>query len=124
MGLFILLVILRMVLRRTWLAATVLVMLVLLPVFAGGVVSGRIPLSVAIAFAVQLTASVVVMVRFGILPLAVMLMVSDWLSTFPLTSDLSVWYADKVLITVALVAGVAIWSFRVTLAGRKVLSDD
>jgi hypothetical protein len=124
MGLFILLVILRLVLQRTWLAAGAIVMLFMIPIFLGGVMSGRIPPSVFVEFFVNLSLSVIVMVRFGILPLVVTFLVSDWLSTFPLTSDLSVWYADKVLIAVGLVAAAAIWSFRVTLAGRRVVHDD
>ena len=96
----------------------------IVPVFFGGVMSGRIPTSVFLASVVLLIAIAVAMVRFGILPLVVMLLVYDWLSTFPLTLDLRVWYSSKVLIAKAAVAAATIWSFRHALGGRRVLRAD
>lgn len=105
-----LLLLLRMILRKTWLAAAVLVALV--AAFAGPVVG-----LYAIPF-------VWVMIRYGVLPSALTLVVAAETNNWPLTSDLSAWYADKGLIVVALLVALAAWAFRNALAGRKVLQGD
>src|ERR1022692_4476875 len=61
------------------------------------------------------------MIRFGILPFTLVLLLQIVGSQAPLTSDLSAWYASKGLIVVALVLALAVWSFRHALGGRKVL---
>ena len=64
------------------------------------------------------------MIRFGILPHTVMILLNIVGSQAPLTSDLSAWYASKGLIVVALFLTLALWSFRHALGGRKVLPGD
>jgi hypothetical protein len=64
------------------------------------------------------------MIRFGILPHAVMILVSIIASAAPLTSDLSASYASNGLIVVTLALALAVWSFRHALGGRKVLHGD
>ena len=64
------------------------------------------------------------MIRFGILPLTLVLLLQIVGSQAPLTSDLSAWYASKGLIVVALILALAVWSFRNALGGRKVLKGD
>ena len=64
------------------------------------------------------------MVRFGILPYTLVLLLQIVMNQAPLTSDLSAWYASKGLVVVALVLGLAVWSFRNALGGRKVLHGD
>jgi hypothetical protein len=65
-----------------------------------------------------------VMIRFGILPFTLVLLLEVVAGQAPLTSDLSAWYASKGLIVVALVLALAVWSFRHALGGRKVLKGD
>jgi hypothetical protein len=64
------------------------------------------------------------MIRLGILPVILVLVLQNVGSEAPLTSDLSAWYASKGLIVVALVLALAVWSFRNALGGRKVLQGD
>ena len=58
------------------------------------------------------------------LPSAVMILIAETTSNWPLTADPSAWYADKSLVVIALILGLAVWSFRHALGGRKVLQDD
>jgi len=108
----------RALLRNTWLTAAALIPLV---VFA--VIVTAPPGYAAIAFLFSLPV-LWVMIRFGVLPCVLMLLVASTTSNWPLTSDFSAWYADKGLIVVALVLALAVWSFRNALGGRKVLRDD
>ena len=43
------------------------------------------------------------------------------LGYFPLTLELSAWYADRSLLAIAVVLGLALYGFRVSLAGRPLL---
>jgi hypothetical protein len=51
-------------------------------------------------------------IRFGILPITLVIWLQLVGSQAPLTSDLSAWYASKGLIVVALILALAVWSFR------------
>ena len=64
-----------------------------------------------------------VTLHFGILPGTLVVIFGTGVSSLPLTSDFSAWYASRGLFVVALALVLAIWSFRNALAGRKVLSD-
>src|ERR1022692_4453661 len=82
------------------------------------------PLLATVLAVVVLSSSLWVMIRFGILPFTLVLLLQIVGSQAPLTSDLSAWYASKGLIVVALVLALAVWSFRHALGGRKVLQGD
>jgi len=109
----------RLMFRNTWAAAAAFVAL-----FGGLDVATAVnPFSGVLYAAAEYSLFVWVMIRFGILPLALVTL-SIILVGVPLTSDLSAWYADKGLIVVALILGLAVWSFRNALGGRKVLKGD
>jgi serine/threonine protein kinase len=112
-----LLLLFRVILRHTWLAAAALVALMAL-FLGGGNPEGTV-------FGLFLSLLwVFVLIRFGVLPFAVTFLVAVETFNWPLTLDLSAWYADKGLIVVALLLALAVWSFRNALAGRKVLQGD
>ena len=114
MGLLFLFMFFRLLLRNTWAAAAVIAALgVVLGVTASGPVAG-------VAAAVQLSLLLWLMLRFGILPGALFLLISGLMHT-PLTSDVSAWYASRGLTIVALTLALAVWSFRKALGGRQVL---
>ena len=50
--------------------------------------------------------------------------VAQVLVAFPLTFDLSAWYSEASLFALGTVLVLAVWSFRVALAGRSVLRDE
>jgi serine/threonine-protein kinase len=110
---------LRLVLRNTWAAAAVCVVL-------DGLanLSAPDPFLSAVLGMMLISSGLWVMIRFGILPLALLILLELVGLQAPLTSDLSAWYASKGLIVVALILGLAVWSFRNALGGRKVIKED
>ena len=51
------------------------------------------------------------MIRFGLVALAVALLTSSMLNRFPITLDLRLWYADLTLLVVAVVLAIAFYGF-------------
>jgi hypothetical protein len=64
----------------------------------------------------------VVLLRFGLLPLVVMMFGSPLLDHTPLTLDAASWYAPNSWLVLAYVTGLAVYAFRAALAGRPMLS--
>jgi len=115
LGLFFLFLLLRVVLRRTWLAALAMIALL---AFVGG--QGPVT-AVAVLFAVlSACLTLAVSMRFGMLALTVTIIVNSSFVRYPMTSNFSAWYAPLGLLEVALLLAVSVWSFRNALGGRKV----
>ena len=107
----------RLLLRNTWVATAVIVALgVVLGVTAAGPLAG-------VLVAVQFSLLLWVMLRFGILPGTLLLLIAGLVSASPPTSAVSAWYASRGLITMALTLALAVWSFNRALGGRKVLKE-
>jgi len=51
-------------------------------------------------------------------------MTENFLGSSPLTLDVSRWYSGYSLVVLLLVAALAAWGFRTTLAGRPLLKDE
>jgi hypothetical protein len=64
------------------------------------------------------------LIRFGVLPLAVSIVVEYLLDSFPITSDFSAWYAGASILALATVLAIGLWSFRVALGGRELWKED
>jgi serine/threonine-protein kinase len=119
---FFLFFLLRVILRRTWLAAGVVVALAGFgAAFAGG---NQNPWTLGIFGAVQIGAGVAILVYYGVLPMVLMIFVSSVVPQSPLTTDLSAWYAGSMLTTLAIVLAIALWGFRAALGGRTVWKSD
>ena len=119
MGVFFLLILLRLVLRYTWVAAAAVVGLRAVVAWSGGDAGA----SGVFADAVSVSLVLLVTLRFGILPGTLIVIFRTLVGTLPLTSDFSAWYASRGLTAVALTLVLAVWSFRHALGGRKVLSE-
>jgi hypothetical protein len=106
---------LRAVLRKEWLAAAVFVLIWTVPAFfSGGLITG--------AFALVLSAAeIFVFLRFGLLALVFANYFGHCLE-FPLTADSSAWYAGTSLFVLLVLAAIAIYGFRIALAGRPMFS--
>ena len=104
----------RTALRRDWVAALVVTAfpVVLLP--------GPDPLS-RIALGSLVALGILVLLRFGLLPLVAATFVHWVLLYFPITSDFSAWYSGASLIALGTILALAVWSFRAALGGRKLL---
>jgi serine/threonine-protein kinase len=111
---------LRAICRKDWLAGLVQIFLIAAPIAHG---SAR-PWVVA-GFLGGLSAVLILVVtRYGVMPLAVALFVEGLLSNLPLTTNFSGWYAGATIFAVVLLALASIWSFRVALAGRSLLREE
>jgi hypothetical protein len=115
---FVLFLLLRLLLRRTWLAVAVIVVMIAGVNVATGysLAASTLVIAVALLF-------IAVSIRFGMLALTASLLFVT-VQRFPLTSHFSAWFAPQGWMEVALVLAVALWSFRNALGGRKVLKGE
>jgi len=67
---------------------------------------------------------VFLLVRFGILALAIGLFVTSLLLNYPMTLDFSRWYANRSAFALAVLLGMAVYGFRSALGGRPVLGKN
>ena len=113
---FILLLGLKALLRKDWLAAIVFVALYALPIgLNSSYVAVELPTQI-LAYAVAL----LIVYRFGLVPLACAIFTINMLGNVPFTTDLSAWYfTDSVLALLSVVA-LAGWGFYHSLGGEPV----
>lgn len=112
---FILLLGLKGILRKDWLAAIAFVAIYAVP---RGLASSYVRVELPALILVYAIA-VLIVYRFGLVPLAVAIFTIDMLSRVPLTADTSAWwFTDSVLALLSVVA-IAGWGFYHSLAGDK-----
>ncbi|MGH9592542.1 MAG: hypothetical protein ACRD5L_05580, partial [Bryobacteraceae bacterium] len=116
---FFLFLLLRVVLRRTWLAALAMIGLLAL---TGGLGSFRLVWFLVGLLSACLTLAV--SMRFGMLAMTVAIIANASFNRYPITSNFSEWYAPLGLMEVALLLAVAVWSFRNALGGRRVWTGE
>ncbi|HEV7500264.1 MAG TPA: hypothetical protein VGQ33_09690, partial [Vicinamibacteria bacterium] len=117
---FFTLFLLRVLLRRPWLAAVAFVVL-----FATPHVLGARHLAVEAPTAIAIYAiAVLAGLRFGLLTLAVGIWTVDLMLSIPFTASLGSWYAGPTLFAVATILGATVWGFRTALAGRPLWSAE
>ena len=73
---------------------------------------------------VQFTTLAFMLTRFGIVSTFVGIVVANLLLGFPLTTDMSAWYAGPAIFAVALIAAGAIYAFRGAIAGRPLFREE
>ena len=108
---------LRLLLRRTWLAIAVFMGLILIVYSAGSP-----PISYMAHF-FNITLWLFVLFRFGWISAMVALVVTDLLMNFPLTFDLSAWYSSSAVPAVLMIAALTAYGFKISLAGRPAFKD-
>jgi serine/threonine-protein kinase len=115
-----LLFVLRVVLRKEWAAAAVCVLGAGLLNSAGtSYPAVDLPINL-----LQAAVAVFVLMRFGLVALIAQSVVSDFLLGLPRTLDFSLWYAPMGMLPLVIVALVAFYGFRVSLAGRPLFQTD
>jgi hypothetical protein len=62
--------------------------------------------------------AVVIVFRFGLVPLACAAFTVDLLASLPVTSDLSAWYMPAVILALLSVVALAAWAFYQSLGGE------
>jgi hypothetical protein len=116
-----LLFVLREILRKEWLAATACVLLVAVIFKGSGIVNPWIDVP---AILLLCALNIGALLRYGMLALMVVGLISSCLLDLPRTLDLSAWYAGIGLAPLVAVGLVAIFGFRTSLAGRPFLRED
>ena len=114
---FLALSVLRLLTRRSWLAGGAFAILAT-TVYAS--TYGPVGMAaVAVGWGLQLF----FLFRFGWVTFIVTLVVSNILKTFPLTLDPASWYSHLTLLSLLLVGGLTLWSFKVSLGDRPAFGD-
>jgi hypothetical protein len=115
---FFLFFIARLLVRKDWIAASVIVIL-------GAVTNNGAdhPYFTLFAAAVVWLTIIWVLRRFGLVALVVGLVVQNVLIVFPVTSHLSRWYASPGLTGIVAIAALAIYGFRTALAGQPIFTS-
>jgi hypothetical protein len=112
--------VLRVLLRRDWLAAAVFTLIGMGMGLSSDIPAIDVPLA-AISFLVV----PLVLLRFGLLALIATFLTNALLfASSALTLDTSRWYFGHSLIVLLLVAALAAWAFQTTLAGRPLVKDE
>ena len=107
--------VLRLVLRRTWLAA--IVFSVFPFVLAGGFASpSALVRGLSVADALIFAT---ILVRFGFLPIIVCLFTIGLLRALPITTDLSAWYGGSTWIAIIAIVSLTVFACHTALAGRR-----
>ena len=106
------LVFFRLLLRKTWLASSGVIVLAV-PVFAHGTAPSDIALAVCLA-----AVNVAVLLRVGVVAHMAMLVMMAWLTWLPLTLDPNAWYFGRSLVVLSLIGGLAAYGFFTALGGR------
>lgn len=120
MNFFFVLVLLRIVLRSPWLAAWVFVAILTVPKVAA---SSQLWLDLAIWGPIYGIAAFAV-VRFGLIALAMAIIVANTVLNLPCTGDLSRWYAPNVYFVILIFVGIAVWGAYTSLGGKKLVKED
>jgi hypothetical protein len=110
-GVTLLVLLLRRVLRRDWLAGAVIIVLVSVPAYLDG---GWVGLAYG---ALNGLVHILILIRLGFLALVATDVFTDILRAM-ITTDPSLWYFGSSLLLVLFVVGVAVFAFRSALAGK------
>ena len=119
-GAFVLLLLLRIVLRRMW-PAIIAFFVILLVLFTEGFTES---LDQWIGSGLIAAVLLVTMIRFGLLSLVVMAFVVPLFFMFPLTVDFSHWYAALGMVAPAVVVALGAYGFWTALAGQPLFRDE
>jgi serine/threonine-protein kinase len=108
-----------MLLRRKWLGA-VAAWLVLFSFSLSQDVAAGIPVS-AMTFAIVFPTLMVLMTaRFGVLAMISTFLTYHLIVFYPITTELSAWYAGDFLLCAGFISALAIYGFYISLAGQKI----
>jgi len=110
---FILLFGLRFVLRKDWLAAIAFVAIFVVQKFSGPYAAVELPAWIAV-YAI----AVLIVFRFGLIPLAGAIFTVNMLANVPLTADFSAWYMTSTGLAFLSVVALAGWGFYHSLGGQ------
>lgn len=117
---FFLLVLLRILVRNHWLAAALFVLFLTVPKTLG---SDYVVIDALVLVIVYAIAAIAV-VRFGVIVLAVGILMADVLLNVHYTLDFSNWYAVSSLGVLLSFLAIAAWGFHVSLGGQRLWKEE
>ena len=120
LAVFFLVFLLRLVLRRDWLAAGAWCAVQVVQ----NVLANTNPWLAGVFSALVVGALMVALFRFGILSFAVAMLFLTVLTQFPLTSNVSAWYGSGSAVALVVLAAIACYGFRIALAGKPLLGAE
>jgi serine/threonine-protein kinase len=120
LGILFLIFLFRVLLRKQWLAAGVVIIL-LAAMNAPNDPNPFIAWPVNIVF---FGLMVFTLMQFGLLAVAAALFVAVFVNQFPVNTDWSVWYAGDTVFTLLFIAALAVFGFRTALAGQPLFKTD
>ncbi len=118
MGLLLIVLVLRVLLRREWLAIAVFLAIT----FAVGFLSEDHAFVTGVSNAFLFGALIFILTRFGLFTGLVGVVFSSW-SSFALTLDPSSWYFGRTVVTLLVFAALAIYGFVISLGGQSIFKD-
>ena len=112
------LLLVQIVVRSRWVAVAIWL------IFVTTLNSTGAPLPWGFVYGVPFaTVAIIVLLRFGLLSLAVMLLVTRLLTRTPITLDVHAWYFGWSLATLIGIGGLAIYGFKVALGSRPAFGE-
>jgi serine/threonine-protein kinase len=116
-GFLLLLLVLRVLFRKSWLANAALVAFAALwsALFSG-------PWTERLFFVVVFVVMMTVVTRLGLLAMCVLFVVSDW-SVFNLTTDPSSWFFPTSVVTMLFFTAIVVYAFVISLGGQRVFTS-
>ena len=117
----VMLLLMRLLLRRTWAAVAIALVTLTVTSVAGGVSTYGLPC--AIIFAVVTTLPILILMRFGLLAVTVTTLVQLVMSFVVASFDLSSWYADRALVPTLLLIALFLYGAWAALAGKPIFGD-
>jgi hypothetical protein len=118
---FFVLFVLQRFLRKTWLAVLVVVTIGTFLSFGN---TGENPVFGGVALVILYVSFLLVLKKYGLLPLIVGLAMQNVLISFPATVHLSRWYAAPALAGLSVIFLLTVYAFRAALAGQSLFSVD
>ncbi len=119
MAYLILLLLCRIVLRRSMPA---IVVFVLLCIMTADFSTSSLYLQVAVSL-INMLLFLLVLFRCGLLGIVVWGIIRGILAVYPMTFDAGAWYAGGTLLGLASIAAIALYGFRTALGGRPAFGD-
>jgi len=116
---FLVLFLLRVLLRRGWLAAIAFVLVFSAP----SLLASRHLAVVAPAMLAVYSIAALAVVRFGLVTLAAGILTVNLLLSVPMTASLSSWYAGSTVFAFLTLLALAAWAFHTSLGGRRLWSE-
>ena len=113
---FFLLLGLKFLLRKDWLAAIAFVAVFAVP---RGLLDSHPKIELPTLILVY-SIAVLIVLRFGLIPLAVAIFTVDMAANLPLAGDLSAWFMTNSLLALASVLALAVWGFYHSLGGQPI----